>query len=69
MTKFDLVLLTRAEKLNNMKHEILSETSFVTGTCVSDVSVLLLLLLNIPSLKTSIRQKDLHNIAHNTFIN
>ena len=46
-----------------MKPEILSETSFVTGTWVSDISVLLLLLLlNISGLKTSFRQNGLHNI-------
>jgi hypothetical protein len=36
-----------------IKHETLSETIFVSGTWVSDVSVLLLVLLNRPSLKTS----------------
>jgi len=46
-----------------MKPEILSETIFVTGTWVSDVSVLLLLLLNKSGLKTSFRQKGLHNIV------
>jgi hypothetical protein len=44
-----------------MKYEILSENIFVTGMWVSDVSVLLLLLLNIPGFKTSFCQKGLHN--------
>ena len=71
---FGLVLSTRAEKnlvlwISFIKYEILSETVFVNGTWVSDVSVLLLLLLNRPSLKTPFRQKGLHNIMDNTCIN
>ena len=52
-----------------IKHEILSETVFMNGAWVSDVSVLLLLLLSIPSLKTSFCQEGLHNCMYNTRIN